>query len=281
MIVNNTSSRERHCSLCNTPGHNSSNCTIFPIEDLYNRLLQTCVDDMRFNNIHEGLNYFIPHRHFSNMIQNLNLSHIKALSRYFGFKISYNRSILTERIISIYFRLAFNILSNDPTYHRQMIERERLLQEQQNDERLINIIHIAMENLQNNMNQLSNEELRNYISQIGVYIHFISNGLDIPLPTVMRKTQNKFNISILKDDYNSETDETFYCPICMEHISSDLKVNTNCNHSFCGTCISNYILSCSEQNNPPICSICRCETRSYHVHKETNMYNLTNLLDEL
>ena len=91
---------------------------------------------------------------------------------------------------------------------------------------------------------------------------------------------NNFGITIIRLNerqlYNNEPD-VYHCPVCIENISIDTVVMTNCNHSFCCECIYKYIQTCN-QDTPPRCFICRENTNSYRVTSENSMTSLKSIL---
>lgn len=296
----------RHCSLCFLTGHNSSNCINYPIQELHMNLLNIFKECIRYNVTHFGLNNYQEKRNHIIEINNLSLSEIKLLARSFGLRINYNRFILIQRVFDIYVGLVERELNNNQTFIQEMNERNNLLHIQQVDNNFRNNINIALTRLQTNMNLLSNEELRNYVSQIGTYIHFTSSGIPIELPELPSPLNNNeqpeneinnninnnnnnenninFNISLIKldepitsDNNENNDNDNHYCPICMDTTSSDSIIITNCNHTFCNECVCKYIQTCNNDSLPR-CFICRENTYSYSSSSENTIKKLKNVI---
>lgn len=288
----------RHCSLCFQSGHNSSNCVNYPAQELHTNLLNVFKECIRYNITHFGLNNFQEKRNHIIEINNLSLSEIKLLAKNFGLRTKYNRSILTHRVLDIYLRITERELNNDYTFIQEINERNNTLRIQNEEIAFRNNINLALTRLQTNIYSLSNQDLRSYASLIGVYIHFTSNGLSVELPELPNMNNilenqvvernilenenniNNFGITLINVDErqisNNESD-MYHCPVCIENISSDKVVITNCNHSFCCECIYKYIQTCS-QDIPPRCFICRENTTSYRVTSENTITMLKSIL---
>ena len=280
----------RHCSLCFLTGHNSSNCINYPIQELHMNLLNIFKECIRYNVTHFGLNNYQEKRNHIIELNNLSLSEIKLLAKSFGLRINYNRFNLTQRVFDIYVGLVERELNNNRTFIEEMNERNNLLRIQQVDNSFRNNINIALTRLQTNMNLLSNEELRNYVSQMGTYIHFTSSGIPLELPELPELPLNnnvnniKFNISLIKideaivNDNNNDNNNVYhYCPICMDTTNSDSMIITNCNHTYCNECVCKYIQTCNNDSLPR-CFICRENTSSYSSSCENTIEKIKNIL---
>lgn len=279
----NNSTSNRHCSLCFMTGHNSSGCYNYPIQELKLHLFNSFKECIRYNVTHCGLIGYQEKRTHIHDINNLSLSEIKLLAKNFGIKTTFNRAILYQHITDIFTKLVERDLNRDVTFIEEINERNNLFHLQQVDNILRDNVNIALSLLQTNMNLLSGDNLQNYISQVARYIHFTSNGIYTDLPGLPRNINTnylKFNISVVKqsnpniEDVNIICDD---CPICMEKISLEKCVSTNCNHSFCSECICNYIKTCNS-NSLPRCSLCRTTTTSYTLFSENALDQITNVL---
>ena len=302
------SNNSRHCSLCFNTGHNSSNCVNYPAQELHTNLLNVFKECIRYNITHFGLNNFQEKRNHIIEINNLSLSEIKLLAKNFGLRTRYNRAILIHRVFDIYVRITEIELNNDYTFIQEINERNNFLRIQNEENAFRNNINLALTRLQTNIYSLSNQDFRSYASLIGVYIHFTSNGLSVELPelpTINNIVENQvlenqlvennviernilenennntnFGITLIRlhegQISNNECD-VYHCPVCIENISSDKVIITNCNHSFCCECIYKYIQTCN-QDTPPRCFICRENTSSYRVTTENSMTLLKSTL---
>jgi hypothetical protein len=267
-------------------GHNSSSCCNYPIQELHLYLFNTFKECIRYNVTHYGLNNYQEKRNHINNINNLSLSEIKLLAKKFGIKTTFNRAILYQHVTDIYVRLVERELNMDNTFIQEINERNNLLRIQEIDNNLRDNINVALTLLQTNMNLLSGHDLENYISQLGTYIHFTSSGIHVELPELPRNINSnnlKFNISIIKQTLNNNDINIHYtntndCPICMEKISFENSVSTNCNHTFCSHCICNYIKTCNSISLPR-CSLCRQNTTAYIVTSQNSLEIINNVLN--
>ena len=114
----------QYCSLCFKPGHYSSTCTNFQISDLNSQILNLFVENIRFNALNYGLlNYKMKSNHHI-FIQELSLAKLKSLSKNFGLKTSFNRAMLAEKLIKVYYPLAKRKVEQDENFFRKIVERK-------------------------------------------------------------------------------------------------------------------------------------------------------------
>lgn len=272
-----------HCSLCFQTGHNSSTCIFYPIEELHHYIFGLFYENIRLNTLHNGLSNYQERKDHHYTIQNhLSLSELKIISRKFGLKTSFNRAILAENLINIYTRLAKRLLEEDPTFLQELHERNILLERQTTDLHLRNNIQNIIENLQTNINSLSENNLQSYISQMGIHLHNVALNIPSSMPIAYKIKKNKFNINLLSKISNVISNENngSDCPICLENKNSSDFITTNCNHQFCKKCIVHYVKTCNLEKKPQ-CSLCRTSIYSYSMIFENSFDLINNVFQEI
>lgn len=289
----------RHCRLCNNTDHNASNCNVYPVEEIHNNILRLFITCVRYNNTNIGLNNYIPARdHYLTINNDLKLPELKVLAKRFGLNVNFNRAILCERLYNIYIRLANELLVQNSEYLEELRLHQELIEIQQRETIFIQNINNTINEFQRNINQLSGNEsirteLRDYISQMGIYLYFISSGINVPLPEPPQINKKRFNINITyientnnliinntnnSNNTSDNSDIIDTCPICLDNnIDTNLCVYTNCSHIFCGNCIYKYIKSC-KVDTPPKCSLCRTDITDYYSNNTNIITSLNTII---
>jgi hypothetical protein len=68
------------------------------------------------------------------------------------------------------------------------------------------------------------------------------------------------------DNDSQSTDTTTHeCPICYETIGVDQRIVTNCNHVFCGDCMSAHLNTCQSEFTDPCCPMCRTTYELFEI----------------
>ena len=68
------------------------------------------------------------------------------------------------------------------------------------------------------------------------------------------------------DNDSQSTDTTTHeCPICYETIGVDQRIVTNCNHVFCGDCMSAHLNTCQAEFTDPCCPMCRTTYELFEI----------------
>jgi hypothetical protein len=272
------------CSLCKNQGHNSTTCTSFPVDALNNYIYILFLENIRYNIVNYQLENFQEKKDHIIYLSNLSLSELKKISRYYGLNTLFNRAILVENLKIKYIKLVKQSLYQDSSFFQEIINRNLLLDKQWKDKLLRENINIIIKQLQNNINNLTNDNLQNYVSAIGNHINNLALKIPSRLPEILGK--NSFNIQFLFNDrpdiMEEEENNTytyFDCPICLENKKSTFKITTNCNHNYCIDCLHSYILTCNS-NKHPHCSLCRTKTNCYSS-SFNNLFKVSLLLSSL
>ena len=266
-----------HCRLCFHIGHNASTCMNYPVDELNNYIFNLFIENIRYNLTHSGLNNYQEKRDHIYFIQNeLSISELKIICKKYGLKTSFNRAILCENILNLYYGITKRTLDQDNEFLNEINHKKILIEQQEKDgllrERITNVLYT----LQSNMHHLSDENLQNYISNMGIHLQHMAFQLPSSMPIVNNIYKNKYNINLIPQDTSQET-LLFDCPICLENKTSSNLITTNCNHGFCCSCISKYINTCSI-NNVPKCSLCRTNITSYSFEFKRCLSSLLNIL---
>ena len=67
------------------------------------------------------------------------------------------------------------------------------------------------------------------------------------------------------NDSQSKDTTTHECPICYETIGVDQRIVTNCNHVFCGDCMSAHLNTCQAEFTDPCCPMCRTTYELFEI----------------
>lgn len=99
----------------------------------------------------------------------------------------------------------------------------------------------------------------------------------------VRKEQNvKFNINIVDEisDCNEDNECDKECSICYDTKLKKDFVKLDCNHQFCGTCITNIFQKHSLENiDVPKCALCRSNISTIKCQSENIKNDLTQFID--
>lgn len=89
---------------------------------------------------------------------------------------------------------------------------------------------------------------------------------DHPYPE-QRNLYRWWSINTIVSQINDTSSISIDCPICFEEVTPVETVNTNCNHTFCKTCICRHI-DISLKNKKPKCPMCRAKLVNLTVKSE-------------
>ena len=79
-------------------------------------------------------------------------------------------------------------------------------------------------------------------------------------------------ISFVQDLTIDESASSCYCPLCFDDVTAIDVVITNCNHSYCGTCIKEFATVDKDKTKKPNCPMCRTDLTSFKIGNQ-NVYN--------
>ena len=89
---------------------------------------------------------------------------------------------------------------------------------------------------------------------------FLDNTVEAP---VKRTSEYLKEISLVHDFNIPSSDGN--CPLCFDEFAATDLIVTNCNHSFCGTCIKGFADSIKDKIQIPNCPMCRTDLTGFKV----------------
>ena len=267
----------KKCSFCKKPGHNISVCNEKKeslIVTVLFRFINSCETKQE---LRDTLIRFI-------------LIKLKILAKHFKLNVSNHRKdIIIDKLIPL-------CIENQTT---QWINNYKVIEEilQENPGySLTEIIHIKVIELYRNLN-----------NRDSVYDNFTNSNWFIRLnfnqqsPTIRRQITYGYirafdYITSLMNDENtrnhwkiepimtrlyteSELREVKQCPICYEETPEIHLMHTNCNHTFCNTCITTH-LETERNKRHPHCPMCRTTITTMNIKSITLFDEFSNRYNE-
>ena len=93
----------------------------------------------------------------------------------------------------------------------------------------------------------------------------------------VKRTSEYFKELSLVHDTNIPTDTTGCdCPLCFDAVPATNVLITNCNHSFCGTCIKGYTQANKDKTKKPNCPMCRTDLTELKVGSQQVYEDIQN-----
>jgi hypothetical protein len=144
--------------------------------------------------------------------------------------------------------------------HHNVTERVRLVL----NNMTVNQLKILMQSLSilpNNPSLLSLENYRIFPRNTAK-LKYKTDRITVMMWFYLNQPPNEVNRKLnINTSITMDTSNDFDCPICLNHLSFQEKIISNCNHEVCKVCISNYLdhFLTSTVNKKPSCSLCRCE----------------------
>lgn len=71
----------------------------------------------------------------------------------------------------------------------------------------------------------------------------------------------------------------FECPICYETFSCNKQVKTDCNHSYCESCLINMMKSAQTALKPVDCAMCRGKCSSFETYNDDTFETISDTLN--
>jgi hypothetical protein len=267
----------KKCSFCKKPGHNISVCNEKKdalIVTILFRFINSCETKQE---LRDTLIRFI-------------LIKLKILAKHFKLNVSNHRKdIIIDKLIPL-------CIENQTT---QWINNYKVIEEilQENPGySLTEIIHIKVIELYRNLN-----------NRDSVYDNFTNSNWFIRLnfnqqsPTIRNQITNgyirafDYITSIMNNENSghhwkiepimtrlyteSELREVKQCPICYEETPEIHLMHTNCNHTFCNTCITTH-LETERNKRHPHCPMCRTTITTMNIKSITLFDEFSNRYNE-
>jgi len=84
--------------------------------------------------------------------------------------------------------------------------------------------------------------------------------------SVVKRTSAYFKeVSLVHDLTVAEDAPECDCPLCFDAVPATDIIVTNCNHSFCGTCVKGFSTSIKDKTQIPNCPMCRTDLTEFKV----------------
>jgi hypothetical protein len=78
---------------------------------------------------------------------------------------------------------------------------------------------------------------------------------------------------------NADQYATVECAICLENVTTHHVVKLNCNHEFCGECITETLKSV-QSNKAPSCALCRGAMKTFEIHAHDTFQMIKPLIQQ-
>lgn len=106
-------------------------------------------------------------------------------------------------------------------------------------------------------------------------------GAPAPTPAVIIKRTSAYlkEMSFVQDFTVAEDAPDCDCPLCFDPIKANEIIVTNCNHTFCGTCVKGFATAIKDKTKKPECHMCRAtitglKVGSHQIHAEISEHLL-------
>lgn len=110
------------------------------------------------------------------------------------------------------------------------------------------------------------------------FLNYIDDEVFLYIKQIVKQTTAAAylkSISLVQDLTISNEIPGCDCPICFDEFAATDVLQTNCNHSFCISCIKNLSNSIKNKTNKPCCPMCRTEITKITIGS-TETYNELN-----
>ncbi len=112
-------------------------------------------------------------------------------------------------------------------------------------------------------------------NQDGHFTHNLVNTEPATRTSEKKTSEYLKEMSFVQDLTIEENAPGCDCPLCFDEVSAVNVVVTNCNHSFCGTCIKGYANANKDKTKKPNCPMCRTDLTELKIGNQ-QMYNDIN-----
>jgi hypothetical protein len=216
-FINRTRQLTRRCSFCRSFEHNITQCDNERLLNFQENLISKR-DDLR--EIH-SIDFNNKISYFETWILGQNQKLVKSYAmRFCGAYTRNNLQICATKIISYIWNIQQDIWGNNQTQEQDFI---------------------SLPNLADSVDLVNMERAVEYL--LG-----LRNNRNQP------NENRKFDINSVLCSESVVVQED--CAICYEDVQSSNMVSLNCNHNFCGNCLSQTLKKCNP-NSVPCCALCR------------------------
>jgi hypothetical protein len=95
-------------------------------------------------------------------------------------------------------------------------------------------------------------------------------------PIVKRTSAYFKEISLIQDLTIEKDAPECDCPLCFDSVPVTDVLNTNCNHSFCVTCVKGFATVNKDKTKKPDCPMCRTDITEFKVGNQQVFADIQN-----
>lgn len=233
-FLNRTRQLTRRCSFCRSEGHNISQCNDSELIN-FQRNLTSRRDELR--EIH-SIDVYNKISYFETWLYGQDIHLVKSYAmRFCGAYARNNIRLCVQKIIQILWNVETNVYG--------VLSQINEITEDYIPLPVMSIMDISIEEF----------NLADYLVDIR------NNNEESRLLNENRKF--KINPILCLDAENLDAEED--CNICFEKTQFRNMITLNCNHKFCGDCVSQTFKKCNELKLPN-CAMCRAKTNWFLVN---------------
>ncbi len=233
-FLNRTRQLTRRCSFCRSEGHNISQCNDSELIN-FQRNLTSRRDELR--EIH-SIDVYNKISYFETWLYGQDIHLVKSYAmRFCGAYARNNIQLCVQKIIQILWNVETNLYG--------LLSQIDEITEDYVPLPVMSIMDISIEEF----------NLADYLVDIG------NNNEESRLLNENRKF--KINPILCVDAENLDAEED--CNICFEKTQFRNMITLNCNHKFCGGCVSQTLKKCSKFKLPD-CAMCRTKINCISVN---------------
>lgn len=263
------------CGFCCVQGHTINSC-----DHPYILILMGMLDN-EINSVTPGGD--VTHVHA--FLKSLSSSHLKMVALKHGVVTSASKAVLISKIMDYYFYAHHSPVWRDalPSAEvrmqrfqaRTMRIRITVLQERLNMNELITMRQLARLRLQelNELYEILEQEVALLPSNVQPQTYNYANNPG----NVGRKFRIATKLTVVPE--NADQYATVECAICLENVTTHHVVKLNCNHEFCGECITE-TLKTAQANKAPSCALCRGVMKTFEIHTDHTFQLLKPLIKQ-
>ena len=261
------------CGFCCVHGHNINSCDnpyILELMGMLDTVVNTTVPGGDASPVHSFLKSLPKH-------------HLKMVALKHSIVTGASRAVLISKLMDYYFYAHHTPVWRDalPSVEvrlqrfqaRTMRIRITILQERLNLNDPIPMRQLARMGLHqlNELYEIFEQEVALLPSDIHTYNYANNPG------NVGRKFRIATKLTVVPE--NADQYSTVECAICLENVTTHHIVKLNCNHEFCGECITE-TLKTAQANKAPSCALCRGVMKTFEIHTDHTFQLLKPLLKQ-
>ena len=108
------------------------------------------------------------------------------------------------------------------------------------------------------------------------------NDLDVfDYDTFVKMKTKKERIEVFCAEFDPAAKKRcFDCSICMDTHLEINSVSLNCKHTFCYSCISNYLQHNKTKKTTPTCALCRAVYKSIEIPDYHNLLSIADIVNQ-